>query len=326
MKVTLLLPLALAALLVACTKSPPPADVDKVAPQAGPAVQKTDPAPQDAGLYPLRAVGMTFEGPTEIPSGWTTFRFQNQSPMVHFAMIDAPPESISLEVFYKDLMLPFQVLMDAMNAGDDAGVEATLASFPAWLAELGRAGGPGLLSPGLSADTTVFLEPGRYVLECYIKTNGVFHTTGPDEDSMGMVLEFTVTEESNGATEPEANAVVALYNDRIELVAGGFVSGANTIRVDFAEQQALPSFAGNDVHILSVSSNESVALAGAWMDWREPTGMESPSPVRFVGGIQDMPAGSHGYISVHLQAGNYALMGEVPDPVAMGLVLPFSVK
>ncbi len=274
----------------------------------------------------LRAVGMRFEGPAEIPAGWTTFRFSNTSPMTHFAMIDVPPANIGLQQFADELMLPFQVVMDAMNAGDEAGVEAAFATFPAWVGDLGRAGGPGLLSPGLVGETTVYLSPGRYVLECYVKMNGVFHTTPSADGGMGMVLEFTVVGEDNGAPEPTANATIALSNAAITLTDGTLRPGRNVVRVDYLEQQALPSFVGNDVHLLRVQDADSIAAASNWMDWRLPQGLQDPSPVEFLGGVQDMAAGSHAYFTVDLAPGDYALMAEVPDPVGMGLVLPFTVK
>lgn len=310
-------------LIAACTsESPPPAQTPAAAPEP---VQAPAPAPR-AGLVELRAVGMRFEGPTEIAAGWTTFRFDNVSPMTHFAMIDAPPAEVGPQRFSDELALPFQVVMDAMNAGDQAAVEAAFATFPAWVGELGRAGGPGLLSPGLTGETTVYLSPGRYLLECYIKNNGIFHTTPAGEGQLGMVLAFTVTSEDNGAPEPEANATVALGNTGITLASGEFRPGVNTIRVEFTEQQALPSFVGNDVHLLRVRDDQSVAAASQWMDWRTPEGLQDPSPVEFLGGVQDMPAGSHAYFTVDLAPGNYALMAEVPDPLGIGLVLPFSVE
>jgi hypothetical protein len=317
--------LAIPILLLACACSggnPPP----QPAPARPPAASAEAPTAPATGVVELRAVGMRFEGPAEIPAGWTTFRFDNASLMIHFAMIDVPPAEVSLQQFSNELMLPFQAVMDAMNAGDEAAVEAAFGTFPAWVGDLGRAGGPGLLSPGLAGETTVYLSPGRYVLECYVKTNGIFHTTPPAEGQVGMVLEMTVTEEDNGVPEPESTATVALGNTGINLVDGAFRAGTNTIRVEFTEQQALPSFVGNDVHLLRVDAPGSLAAANDWMDWRTPEGLQDPSPVVFLGGVQDMAAGSHAYFTVELTPGDYALMAEVPDPLGMGLVLPFSVE
>ncbi|MDH3587867.1 MAG: hypothetical protein OEQ74_00550 [Gammaproteobacteria bacterium] len=274
----------------------------------------------------IRAVGMTFEGSSEIPSGWTTFRFVNSSSMIHFAMIDVPPEGVTAQIFTDTVAQYFQDAMDGMNAGDEEAVKAAFAKFPAWIGELKRHGGPGFLSPGLVGETTVYLEPGNYAFECYVKTNGIFHTTSPGDGKLGMMLEFAVTEEKTDAPEPTANATLAVSNSGMEIVNGALEAGANTIRVNFVEQQALPSFVGNDVHIMRVENDESISQASAWLDWRAKDGLEDPSPVIFLGGINDMPEGSHAYFTVDLRAGNYAFIAEVPSPQEAGFVLPFTVR
>ena len=111
----------------------------------------------------------------------------------------------------------------------------------------------------------------------------------------------------------------------MEIVSGSLEAGTNTIRVDFIEQQALPSFVGNDVHLMRVENDDSVREADAWLDWRAKDGLEDPSPVTFLGGINDMPAGSHGYFSVDLTPGDYAFIAEMPGPLASGFVLPFNI-
>lgn len=188
----------------------------------------------------IRAVGITFVGSSEIPSGWTTFKFVNASSMIHFALIDVPPEGITAQIFTDTAGQYFQDAMDGMNAGDEEAVNAAFAKFPAWIGELKRHGGPGFLSPGMTGETTVYLEPGEYAFECYVKTNGIFHTTSPGEGQLGMMLEFTVTDEKTDAPEPTANATLAVTNSGMELVNGVLKVGTNTIRVDFVEQKRCP--------------------------------------------------------------------------------------
>ena len=308
-------------LLLGCDRAQQPAQVAAVEQEPVTAAPAAQPR-----VVEIRAVGKTFEGPSEIPSGWTTFKFVNASSMIHFAIIDVPPEGVTAQVFNDTLAIPFQEAMDGMNAGDEEAVNAAFARFPEWVGELGRNGGPGLLSPGRVSQTTVYLEPGYYILECYIKSDGVFHTTSPGDGQLGMLLELTVTEASNNAPEPTANATLAVRNSGFELVSGALKAGENTIRVDFLEQQALPSFVGNDVHLMRVESGESVTEADGWLDWRTRNGLEDPAPVSFLGGVNDMPAGSHGYFSVELDPGDYAFIAEMPGPQAAGFVLPFSVE
>lgn len=283
----------------------------------------------DPGVQPqvveLRAVGKKFYGPSEIPSGWTTFKLANSSNMIHFAIIDAPPDGITAQELSDDVMQPFQDAMDGMNAGDDEAVNAAFAKFPAWIGGLGRRGGPGFLSPGLIGQTTVYLEPGHYVIECYVKSDGVFHSTSPGAGQLGMLLDLAVTDVPNGAPEPRADAVLTIDNTGLELASGELSAGFNTIQVNFNEQQALPSFVGNDVHVIRVDHPDSIERANAWMDWRDKDGLEDPSPVTFLGGINDLPAGTHGYFTVEFVPGNYAFIAEMPDPLSAGFVLPFVV-
>jgi len=311
-------------LLAACGREPAPTPEAAGQPTTVTAAGAPEPESQPY-VVDLRAVGMTFEGPTEIPSGWTTFRFVNASPMIHFALIDAPPPDVTVERLSAELAVPFQHAMDAMNAGDEAAVNAAFASFPPWVGEIGRVGGPGLLSAGRTGQSTVFLEPGYYVLECYVKSGGVFHTTPPAPGELGMVMGLTVTADGNGAPEPDSNVTLTVRNDGFEITDGALRPGVNTIRVDFVEQQALPSFVGNDVHLLRVDDETSIARAAAWLDWRTPDGLEDPAPVEFLGGLNDLPAGAHGYFTVDLPPGDYAFVAEVPDPAATGFVLPFTV-
>jgi len=302
---------ASALLLVACDKEQ----------QA--VTETTEPQPR---VVEIRAVGKTFEAPQEIQSGWTTFRFVNASGMTHFAIIDVPPEGITAQVMSDTVMTPFQDAMDGMNAGDEAAVNAAFARFPEWIGNLGRNGGPGILSPGLTGQTTVYLDPGHYILECYVKSDGVFHSTSPGEGKLGMVADLVVTDSQNNAPEPRSNVTLAVTNTGFEIIDGAIRPGRNTIRVDFLEQQALPSFVGNDVHLMRVEDEQSIDLADSWMDWRTVNGLQDPAPATFLGGINDLPAGSHGYFSVDLEPGDYAFIAEMPGPRAAGFVLPFSLE
>jgi len=309
-------------LLTGCGKEQQAAQ-QEAAPASQPPPAATGPQPQ---VVEIRAVGKTFEAPREIQAGWTTFKFVNASSMIHFAIIDVPPEGITAQVMSDTVMQPFQDAMDAMNAGDEEAVNAAFAKFPAWIGELGRNGGPGLLSPGMTGQTTVFLNPGHYIIECYVKSDGVFHSTSPGDGKIGMMADLVVTDAENTTPEPGANATLTVTNTGYELTDGTLRPGWNTIRVEFQEQQALPSFVGNDVHLMRVDTERSIELADGWMDWRTSEGLQDPAPVTFLGGLNDLPAGAYGYFTVNLEPGGYAFIAEMPNPGAAGFVLPFSVE
>jgi len=276
-------------------------------------------------LLELRAVGMRFEGPHEIPSGWVTIRLDNLSGMEHFALIDRLPPGVTVEMMASEVAVPFQRGMDLINAGEPEAAGEAFGALPEWMGDIVYMGGPGLLSAGKSADATVYLEPGRYMIECYIKTNGIFHTTGPQPGQPGMVHELVVTDKPGGAAEPDANVTLAISTAGFEIVAGEFRPGRNTIRANFRDQHIYPNFVGHDAHVIRVDEDTDLEAVAAWMDWRDPKGFETPAPAVFLGGVNDMPAGTTTYFSVDLEPGDYAFVAEVPAPHEHGLLLRFAV-
>ena len=62
----------------------------------------------------MTAVGLTLQGPSEVPEGWTTIRFVNQSGMIHLAMFDVPPDGVDAMQMKRELVKPFQDYLDAL--------------------------------------------------------------------------------------------------------------------------------------------------------------------------------------------------------------------
>ena len=314
----------LAACLVALGGCSKPAPVMQDAAQDAPAAGPAGPAPA-GNLMNVRAVGMKFEGPTEVPSGWVTLRLENASGMIHFAVVERLPEGITVERTQADVAPPFQRGLDALNAGDPDAANAAFGQLPEWFGQVVFLGGPGLVSGGRSAETTVFLEPGNYMLECYVKTDGVFHSYNPEPGQFGMVHGFTVTAADGGAPEPEPTATLSLSTRGLEITAGELRPGTNVVKVDFIDQQVYPNFVGHDVHVVRLGGDVDPDAVKAWMDWRQQDGLQTPAPAVFLGGVNDMPAGSTAYLRLELEPGDYAFVAEVPSPGEHGLWLPFSV-
>ena len=61
----------------------------------------------------MTAVGLTLSAPDTIPSGWTTFRFANQSNMVHFAVVERMPEGRDL-VDQQEIVAPIALYPDSL--------------------------------------------------------------------------------------------------------------------------------------------------------------------------------------------------------------------
>ncbi len=272
------------------------------------------------------ARGLTFEAPDSIPSGWTTFRFRNESGMTHFALFDLMPAGYGVAAHQTELAPVFQKGMDLLNAGKPDEAMAAFGELPAWFGEVRFVGGPGLLGPGETGETTLYVEPGTYVIECYVKTNGIFHSYSPDPSKgYAMVHELTVTTDNSDAEPPEADIQITISGERGIEVEGDPTPGDHVVEVHFADQIVHENFVGHDVHLARLSPDTDLSTLDTWMNSMDPTGLETPAPVVFLGGTNEMPAGSTAYFTVRLEPGRYAWVAEVPQPDEKGMLKLFEV-
>lgn len=278
------------------------------------------------GVVDVAARGLTLQAPAEIPTGWTTFRFSNESPMIHFAAVERLPQGQGIASQQAEVAPVFQDGMDLLTAGDPDAALAEFGKLPAWFGDIVFLGGPGLTSPGETSQATVYLEPGTYLLECYVKTDGVFHSYNSDPAIYGMVHEFTVTADSSAVPEPDATLRLELSSSDGITMTGTATAGEHTVAVYFVDQTHHENFVGHDVHLLSLADDTDLEAVEQWMDWRLPTGLETPAPARFLGGLNEMPSGSTGYLTVTLSPGTYAWVAEVPGTDAKGMLQTFQVE
>ncbi|MGD8279685.1 MAG: hypothetical protein PVF69_00870 [Gemmatimonadota bacterium] len=279
------------------------------------------------GVMNVVARGLSFaEAPSEVPAGWTTLHFANESDVVHFAIVERLPEGQSLASQQAQIAPVFQDGMDFLSEGDADAAVARFGELPPWFGEIVFMGGPGLTSPGHESDATIFLEPGTYLLECYVKTNGIFHSYNPDPDMYGMVHEFTVTSDTTAVSEPTADVDITISSTDGIQVAGDVGTGARTVAVHFQDQVAHENFVGHDVHLARLDADDDLATLEAWMNWTAPAGLQTPAPVEFVGGLNEMPAGSTGYFDVTLSPGRYAWVAEVPGSLEKGMLQEFAIR
>lgn len=275
-------------------------------------------APAEAGVVEVAAVDYAFRAPTEIPSGWTTFRLRNEGAEHHLLVLWKMPEEKGVEDYKRGVVDPFSAAYDSLMAGvvDEEGFWALFGQNAApWSADIVPMGGPGLIAPGLTAVTTVELEPATYVMECYVKSpDGEWHT------NLGMLAEIVVIGETTGTAAPEAGVEITLTNAGIE--SRGRVSpGENTVAVHYAEHPE--AGLGNDVHLARLEEGDTVEDAVAWTNWKVAEGLRAPSPVPFLGGAQEMPVGYTSYITVDLEPGRYVWLSEATS--VDGLVEEFTV-
>ncbi|MHC4406524.1 MAG: hypothetical protein ACYTG0_43420 [Planctomycetota bacterium] len=245
--------------------------------------------------------------------------------MIHFALVERVPEGTGIQAHQEQIAPVFQEGLDLLGAGE---VDAALQRFgelPAWFGEIVFLGGPGLTSPGLTSQATVYLEPGTYLLECYVKTDGVFHSYNPDPSVYGMVHEFTVTDQVSEAAEPLATLQITLSTDGGIEIDGAPTPGDHTVAVHFADQTVHENFVEHDIHLVRVTDGLDLGELERWMDWSQPMGLQTPAPAQFLGGTNELPAGITGYFTVTLDPGNYAWIAEVPSSSEKGMLKPFTV-
>lgn len=257
-----------------------------------------------------------------IPSGWNTFVYKNNSNETHFFLMDKYPEGKTIEDTKKDIFPPFDRGMDLINEGKtEEGIDA-FSALPAWMADIVFMGGSGLVSPQKTAVTTIKLDPGYYIMECYVKMpNGKFHA------SMGMVKAVVVTEEDSGNTPPEPTVNLSISSTEGITYDKLIIKGKHIFAVNFKDQVKHEHFLGHDVNLVKLSDNADLEELARWMNWSSPDGLISPAPegVTFLGGVNDMPAGHTGYFEADLDPGKYAFISEVPNPIEKNMLVVFEI-
>lgn len=253
----------------------------------------------------VKAVDYAFAAPDTILSGWTTFRMKNHGEEEHFMLINPLPDGVDISNIIAAAEM-IQSIHDRYDSGEinkEEVYEALGNSFGEPTDAVSYRGGPGFLSMGHTVEATTFLEPGRYVIECYMRTpDGVQHNT------LGMIRELIVMDEANDANAPEADLDITLTNDDI-LMDGELQQGTYTFAVHFEEHPV--GYIGNDVHLVQLEDDTDMDQVAKWMDVFEKGGLVSPAPVEFLGGSNEMPAGNTAYFTINLEPGKYAWVTEL---------------
>lgn len=263
-----------------------------------------------------------FQGvPDTLAAGWTTIHFENHGQQPHFFLLHKAPEGKNLDHFVQEVIPPFDAVWHELRDGkitrQQLGEEFGK-RLPEWFMADVQMGGPGLTEPGETTQTTLKLDPGTYVLECYLKDlNTEFHA------SMGMVRQIVVAGEANPSTPPDADIRINLGNENID-VEGEPTAGVHTIAVYFKEHPETGP--PNDIHLVRLGEGADIDTLKYWMDWTQEGGLQPPEPagVHFLGGAQEMPADYTAYFTATLEPGQYAWVTETISEQVR--VKPFNVK
>lgn len=290
----------------------------------GPADREPAPAPPEAAPAPpivdVEAAEYSFTAPPSFPSGWLTLRFTNAGEQDHFLILWQLPEGRTFDEYASDVAGQFSDLYAQYREGTYAQAEfmETLGgALPEWFFSARRLGGPGFTSPGHTSETTIHLEPGNYVMECYVRS--------ADDDTMfhgelGMLRPLIVTDENSGAKPPEADVEIELSNYEIAL-EGELSAGPHTARVRVTEEPE--GLILHNVHLARLNGNASAEEAAAWLDWVDH--MVPPAPAEFLGGAGQSQAGAESYFHFNLEPGRYAWISEAWG-ATKGMIHEFTVE
>lgn len=297
-------------------------------------------------LVKVTSTGLNFDAPDEILSGWNTFMYMNKSGGTHFLMLLKIPDDISLDDYAVGVSEPFQHGMDYYREGDFLRAFSTQQEldelFPGegmiakgfgavaeWYGNVIIQGGTGLISPGETATTSVYLEPGSYLLECYVKSpDGTFHSY-----NKRMIKEITVVEEEHRKS-PEFQADISLElssTSGINMSERRLSPGNKTFEVNFSDQSVYGNLLQHDVHLVRFENGFNPGdkeILNYWINYFYvnfdgqgpiPEGLMNPAPsgITFLGGAQEIPAGNISYFNATLTPGDYALISEIDDPMRL---------
>lgn len=279
---------------------------------------------QDSSSNPPPVVEVTakdfeFQAPERINSGWTTFRFSNTGEQEHFFVLWGVPEGKSFRDYRTEVVQPFEDVWQRYSSGEltrKETMKALGAELPSWFEKVRPSGGAALTEPGETSQVTVKLEPGTYVMECYVKTpQGTWHT------SRGMLREVTVMPEGTNASPPEPDATITLSNYQID-VSGTLEPGTQTIAVNVTENPE--GFIYHDLNLFRLEQGTSVQEITQWMDWMDLEQFRAPAPGYSLGGVEHLWAGNTGYMTVDLTPGRYVWVSE--GYADRGMVREFTIE
>jgi hypothetical protein len=241
-----------------------------------------------------------FVAPDSIPSGWTTFRVNNEGNEHHnFHLHRLPlPDGRTVEDFRAAMVAPADSLMRLDYAGIIDSTEVMKAYgriVPDWAKTVyqkrDKSGGMAFLAPERSARTTVKMEPGSYLMHCTLRTH--------DEQThniLGMRHFLTVTEEQNGAQPPTADLTARISGKEL-LVDDTLSAGTHTFAFE-VEEVATEMDSAYYAMVARLGPNISADSVVSWP-------YRNPAPTTFLGGFEYIDVRRTPYITVELSPGRY---------------------
>lgn len=249
----------------------------------------------------FEAVDYGFKGPDSIPAGLTSVHIVNKGMDFHHVQLVRLTDGKTAEDFTTAVKTtPFDPLGPA--------------AAPAWVRFIG---GPNGAISGESATAVMNLEPGAYLLLCFIPdSKGVAHV------ALGMTKALKVT----GAADSKAPEPTPAFNitamDFSLTLDKPITAGIQTIRFTNAGMQP------HEVLVVQLPPDKTIKdFAAAF----EP-GHSGPPPGKPISGVTGVDKGGHVFFTAKFDPGHYGLICFFMDGTkkaphfALGMTNEFTVK
>ena len=229
------------------------------------------PAPN---VVTVHAKDFSYDAPSTIPAGMTTFRLINDGKTMHHINIVRLDSGKTLADLKHELAMP--------------------ATPPSWAQFFG---GPNAVGPGQEANATVNLVPGNYAMVCFVDVPG-----GVPHFAKGMIQPFTVVAGQAGPTAaaPSADETITLTDYAFDL-STPLTAGKHTFAVKNMGSQP------HEVELVRLAPGKTIENLLAWMT--KPAG---PPPASLVGGVSGFQ-GVENYFTADVTSGTYGLICFLPD-------------
>lgn len=231
--------------------------------------------PRPPTVVTVRATDFAFTAPARIAAGPTTFRMVNAGKELHHVTVIRLTRG--------------KTMADYVNAMKKPGPP------PAWATD---AGGPNGAVPGQSAEATMTLEAGKYVLVCFIPSPG----ERAPHLMKGMVRELTVTPAKSAAMAPKADVDMRL-TDYAFTLSKPLAAGRHVVRVVNDAAQS------HEFQLVRLAPGKTAMEVAHWVE----DGMKGPPPGMPIGGVTAVAKGRAVLVPVELSAGSYGLICFLPD-------------
>ena len=250
-------------------------------------------APQ---IITITARDCAYDAPDTVSAGMVTIKLVNQGPDFHHVQL--------MHLTDGKTVADFEAGLKVMKPGSPP---------PPWAHEVA---GPNTPVPGGEQSIMQQLEPGNYVMVCFIPgADGVPHVM------KGMIRPLTVIPATTAAALAPTADVSVMMTDYAWKITPEITAGKHIIKIENAAEQS------HEMVIAMLAPGKTPADLARWLEKQV-----GPPPGKPIGGISGMGKGAVVYLPVDLESGEYGILCFLPDAkdgkphVAHGMLRQISVK